>query len=381
MNKIIRFPTSVKLNKCFVKNAEKVFRMTQRELKKYLINFLVSAGYKPVCDGKFIYAVGSLPVATVAHLDTVHKHTVSKIHKTVDHIWSAEEGIGGDDRCGVLIIEKIINSGLRPTVIFTEDEEIGCIGASDFIKKHECAPDGLKYIVEFDRANGDDCVFYSCDNAEFTEFVESYGFKQNYGSYSDICEIAPVWGVAAVNISCAYYNPHTTSEYVDMVELLGIIEKAKRLIADSANNNVQTYEYIEEEFPRWSYRGVSNWYDFFDYNDSFSNFEYPAAHESTYRQCGFAIGDDAATTSDYDFYTVEVNYMYDGYIIMRNEFTGEEFDFDSSDDTYFVDANGNVYVAACGDGCCRMSGCTAYDNHGYPWKFDEGDVIELIVID
>ena len=64
-------------------------------------------------------------------------------------MWSPM-GLGADDRAGVFAIIQILQSGLRPHIIFTTDEEKGCLGA-EALAKTECPFQELKYIIELDR--------------------------------------------------------------------------------------------------------------------------------------------------------------------------------------------------------------------------------------
>lgn len=165
-------------------------------------------------------------------------------------------GIGGDDRCGITMILEIIKE-LRCHVLFTEDEEIGGVGAGKF-----CAS-GIKpkinFIIEFDRAHERDAVYYELDNEVFAETVEKYGFKRDYGSYSDIVDIAPVLGCAAVNLSCGYYNAHTQHEFVSIPQMYAQIERVKELIANESEN---FFEWKEAKYSRdWYYGGYDGWYD------------------------------------------------------------------------------------------------------------------------
>ena len=66
----------------------------------------------------------------VAHIDSVHTKAPSKISLIGDKL-SAENGIGGDDKCGIVAILEILKSGADVNAIFTIDEEIGAIGASN----------------------------------------------------------------------------------------------------------------------------------------------------------------------------------------------------------------------------------------------------------
>ena len=51
----------------------KIFKMEQREVKKYAKKVLKQHGYTPNLGDGFIMAQGDLPVILVAHMDTVFK--------------------------------------------------------------------------------------------------------------------------------------------------------------------------------------------------------------------------------------------------------------------------------------------------------------------
>lgn len=195
-------------------NADKIFMLKQPELKKYLHRYLISQKYKPVSMDGFVYAEGEIPVLLVAHMDTVHFDSPGVICKggMYNSIWMSPNGIGGDDRAGVYMVAEIIKT-LKCHVLFCEDEETGGVGARKFTKSG-ILPD-VNHIIEFDRMGANDAVFYSCDNTEYTGFIESFGFKFAYGSFSDISTIAPYMGTAAVNLSAGYFNPHTKYESVN----------------------------------------------------------------------------------------------------------------------------------------------------------------------
>ena len=223
------------------KSLNKIFRMTQKELKTSLEDKLKRKYEKVISDEGFLYAEGTLPVILVAHLDTVHHEVPSIICYSQDSRYvMSPQGIGGDDKCGVIAILSILQeTDLRPHIIFTEDEEIGGIGANKFCKK--IAKVNANYIIEIDRKGDNDCVFYDCDNEDFTKFVEGFGFETDYGSFSDISTIAPHLGIAAVNLSSGYYNPHTNHEYVDLIALRNVIERVKNMLKTESSK----FEYIE----------------------------------------------------------------------------------------------------------------------------------------
>ena len=214
-------------------------RATQYDLKWKLVDELTQCGYEPVMQDGFLYGAGSVPVLLVAHLDTVHKIQPEHVWESIDGTtWKADEGIGGDDRCGVYALLKIMRRH-KVHVLFCEDEEIGCIGARKFAKS-EIKPD-VNFIIEFDRKGANDAVFYDCDNMYFIDYICKFGFQEDFGSFSDISVIAPALGVAAVNLSSGYYLAHTNDEYIVWPEL----ERNIEIVCGMLEGELQRFEYIE----------------------------------------------------------------------------------------------------------------------------------------
>lgn len=82
-------------------------------------------------------------------------------------------------------------------------------------------------------------------------------FKTAFGTYSDICDIAPALKTAAVNLSCGYYNSHTTKEYVVLDEMEKNIAKVKRLLDRTSSDDV--FEYVEDIYDYSYCWGESNY--------------------------------------------------------------------------------------------------------------------------
>ena len=229
------------------KEFEKICRMSQKSLKNYLKQKLCREYGNVIVGDGYLYAKGNFPVLLVAHLDTVHRKLPSIfVYDQTQDIISSPQGIGGDDRAGVYMIMEIIKM-FNCSVLFTEDEEIGGIGASKFVKTDFVKEMDVNYIIEFDRMNSNDAVFYSCANEEFEEFITKDFYKTNYGTYSDICDIAPVVGCAAVNLSCGYHKPHTTDEYVVLSEMENSIKAACDILARTNTDDKFDYVEVEEE--------------------------------------------------------------------------------------------------------------------------------------
>lgn len=229
---------------------ETLAKMSQKELKAVLAKHLAECGYPVKANKGYVYAKGKVPVLLVAHLDTVHKQRIKSIYYNQDRTrLMSPEGIGGDDRAGVFIILQVIKN-YRCHVLFCEDEEIGAIGARAFTKS-KIKP-AVNYIVEVDRRGANDAVFYRCDNPDFTDFVCAFGFKKEFGSFSDISVIAPHLGIAAVNLSAGYHNEHTKSEFVDLLEMEATIERIMRMVETPS----EKFDFIERHlFSRYSNYG------------------------------------------------------------------------------------------------------------------------------
>lgn len=245
------------------KEFEKICRMSQKSLKNHIKQKLQMRYEEVIVDDGFVYAQGSFPVLLVAHLDTVHSKLPNMIlYDKNQNIVSSPNGIGGDDRCGVYMIFEIIKK-FNCSVLFCEDEEDGGIGANKFVKTDLARTLDFNYIIEFDRANANDAVFYSCDNYDFEKFITRDFYKINYGTYSDICDIAPVIGCAAVNLSCGYYKAHTKDEYVVLSDMENSIKAACDILARTTQND--KFEYVEYfEYGAWNGYGYNG---FIDYND------------------------------------------------------------------------------------------------------------------
>ena len=244
-------------------------KFDQSELKLLLPKYLIKEGYNDVAIGDgYIYAKGELPVLLTAHMDTVHKELIVDFYEYYDeekkqHIISSPQGIGGDDRCGIYMILQIIKTH-KCSVLFCEDEEIGGVGSRKFCKTELVNElSDLNYLIELDRANGTDAVFYDCDNYDFTDFIENNtGYKYSYGSFSDISNLSPACKVASVNLSCGYYNAHSTSEYVIVEEMLNTIETVKKLL----DVECKQYEYYESIYGKYGAYGLSRYYGYGGYS-------------------------------------------------------------------------------------------------------------------
>lgn len=239
---------------------EKLYRLTQAQLKKHLRKILIKKGRTVHSQKGFLYSPGTHPVLLIAHMDTVHKEPVRTICKSGDgNVWMSPQGIGGDDRNGVWMVLETIKE-FDCHVLFCEDEEIGGVGASLFCSSG-FKPE-VNFIVEFDRQGNNDCVFYDCANDDFENFVEAYGFKTAFGTFSDISIIAPHLKVAAVNLSAGYHNAHTQHEYIVWSEMRDIVSRAKKMISNAEGH---FFSYIRAT-KAWNFGKGKGYYSYSGYD-------------------------------------------------------------------------------------------------------------------
>lgn len=249
-----------------IKLMENLVSVNQKALQNVLYKFLKKHYSYVTFNKEYLFAEGDIPIALVAHMDTVFKNPAYELFydQKKNVMWSPT-GMGADDRAGVFAIIKIIKSGLRPHVIFTTDEEIGGVGASS-LAQLPCPFKDLRYIIQLDRRNANDCVFYDCDNEDFEKYVEKFGFVTAYGSFTDICHLCPSWSVAGVNLSVGYRDEHSVSEVLFVGQLLDTIEKVKKMLSEK---DIPSFIYIPA--PLYYY----NWHHYYDdYDDDFADYHF-----------------------------------------------------------------------------------------------------------
>lgn len=250
---------------------QNICHLSERGVLSYMKDLLTSKyGQESViATPSYIVCIGDLPVALVAHADTVFSRPpiIDNFFydQEKDVIWNPD-GAGADDRAGVFSISKIIKStNLRPHVIITTGEESGCIGAGKLVAHMRDFPGDLRFMIQLDRRGHNDSVFYDCMNYEFEDWINKYGFQTEWGSFTDISVLAPAWKVAAVNFSIGYEDEHHEIERLHVDWMFETIAKTINILTDVANNieGTQKFIYIESSYS-WHYRPHSAWYDYDD---------------------------------------------------------------------------------------------------------------------
>lgn len=252
------------LNKNVVEFVE-LCKKTQNELLKYLPKVLLNFYKKKRINATkdYIFVKGDIPVLLVAHLDTVHKKTVANVWiDYTQNIIKSDEGIGGDDRCGVYAILNILKkSTQRPFILFTTNEEIGGVGVAKFCKDYAKKGLDVNCMIEIDRRGHNDVVRYDDDNDSLIDiFTKDLDYKESQGSYTDICTLAEEFGVSGVNLSSGYYNAHTLQEYVVLSDLEHTIDRVIIFIQNPAYwSKKHVFESVPYDYNGFGYN--SWWYD------------------------------------------------------------------------------------------------------------------------
>lgn len=225
-----------------------IVQSRERDLVEYLGRQIPKVYGEDNCiiTDDYIFAKGTIPVILCAHMDTVFKVVPETIlyDEKQELIWSPQ-GIGGDDRNGIYTILKIISKRAKdklPYVLFTTQEESGCIGARKATKPLKAHSEGINFAIQIDRQGSTDAVFYRCKNQEFIDYICSFGYKETPGSRTDICEFCPDWNIAGVNFSCGYMHNHTEKEIVNVKDMFQTIEMIEKILDDEGNKKKFPFE-------------------------------------------------------------------------------------------------------------------------------------------
>lgn len=261
-----------------------IVQSRQSKLQKMLYK-LLKRHYKNIINTPdYILARGDIPVALVAHMDTVFKIPPEKIYydRQEGVLWSPD-GLGADDRAGVFLILKIlqrVKKDKKPTIIFTTDEECGCLGSSRLIEDMPQSQQDLKYIIQLDRHGQEDCVFYDDINEEFEKYVNQFGFETNWGTLSDISVICPAWGISGVNLSVGYEDEHQEIETLHVQYLYETFDKVLVMLDDIADAPYFKYQANEHVVQWWKYGMGGSVYDYPGWDDD--DYYYPYKNTEEY---------------------------------------------------------------------------------------------------
>lgn len=232
-----------------------------------------------------------------AHLDTVQGIQDLKLLdfiKVRNNILSGYGIIGGDDKCGVYIILKLLEEGEKINFLFPVQEEIGGIGSQNFVnERSDKIKDFCTYGIVLDRRGNSDILCYrdSYGVQSFSNFLEAigegFGYSGNVGLFSDADNLSDV--ISCTNLSVGYYNPHTEFEYVNLNDLKksmnfthAIIKNITEKFPAPKKNNHTTFHHAYIDSLKDD--GSTGFDEFFDGMEDFVNTEFETVD---YKECEF----------------------------------------------------------------------------------------------
>lgn len=137
-----------------------------------------------------------------------------------------QTSLGADDKNGIWVILTLLQMGKEINFAFCHSEETGGTGSQQVISDKEIAEliTTCSFGIVIDRRNAHDIIGYSneyClaldDKLESFAKEHGFGFKCASGSVSDADRFSKL--IECVNLSCGYYDPHTSKEYTNLNEL------------------------------------------------------------------------------------------------------------------------------------------------------------------
>lgn len=232
-------------------------------------------------------ATSTVP-AIACHIDTVHdiqkgvgkdgksrKYVVQKIpingsDCTKDCIYTSPTGVGGDDKCGIFIAIRLLKDPTITTLkaFFYVDEESGCVGSGFNIKNHPEWYTDVGFMIEPDRRGDRDLIFEGAGRTVSDDFVDDVneifgpeGFKEAVGLYTDVMRLQKNINVSCMNVSCGYWEPHSSKEEIHTSSLLRSLDMIRAFVI---KYGYTSYPHVQKPLKTTSYAGSWDILDEFD---------------------------------------------------------------------------------------------------------------------
>lgn len=216
----------------------------KRFIKKWVANNIegVTCTWDNAGNVYFVKGESETYPVVVAHLDQVQKAHAKdfKAVVTEDIVFGYSpsekeyQGLGADDKNGLWIALKCLETFDVIKVAFFVGEEIGCVGSSKCDMNFFA---DARFVVEPDRRGGSDLITsisgYDIASKEFLNAFDyaSFGYKETSGLMTDVLELTERGvGVACINMSCGYYNPHSDEEFTVIADLLNALDLVEHII-------------------------------------------------------------------------------------------------------------------------------------------------------
>jgi putative aminopeptidase FrvX len=213
-----------------------MFAFIIRKLKALNVEYYVLDGCIYVTKGK-----AEVYPCVVAHMDTVHNIvedlTLLKVGDNItgfNTITMKQTGVGGDDKVGIYLALELLMKFDNMKAVFFRDEEVGCHGSYDAYMEFF---DDCSFVLQGDRRGNNDFITRASgiqlSSKNFRKAVSAslkkYGYSTADGMMTDVMALKENGlKISCANISCGYYNPHSSYEYVNVKD----VQKCLNLMTD-----------------------------------------------------------------------------------------------------------------------------------------------------
>ena len=160
------------------------------------------------------------------------------------------EGLGADDKVGIWVALCCLKTEPNLKCAFFVGEEVGCVGSND------CDMDFFSdcmYVIQCDRKGRNDFISDAgCTELCSKEFIqdiglELFGYREEHGLMTDVMTLKDRGlKVSACNISCGYYDPHTSHEFIvikDVTCCLAFVRNILKRCTRTYPHESQSYGY------------------------------------------------------------------------------------------------------------------------------------------
>lgn len=165
-----------------------------------------------------------------AHMDQVCFDQLKNIDIDIDHNVFGNTSLGADDKNGVYIVLKLLEAFPGMSFCFSVNEESG----GGLWNISDSMPIDIPYCLVFDRRGNTDIIGKSngyCSKRfenKISKLLKPLGYKPNSGTWSDANFFSQY--TDSVNLSCGYYEAHSSYEYANLKDIEIAIQAGKVLI-------------------------------------------------------------------------------------------------------------------------------------------------------
>jgi di/tripeptidase len=203
-------------------------------VRDYIVNFAIDNQLQFNLDTKGnVYVFkgelneGEFYPCVVAHMDTVYKNQIEmvRLQENLDIIETEDNGdiilraknngIGGDDKCGVAICLELLLQSDKIMAAFFVEEEFGCRGSK---LADKVIFEKVGYVIEFDAPSDNWCSEYCYGIKLYTEDVfnkikpiltEHKITNISNDPYTDVVSLKKAFDFICLNFFAGYYNQHS----------------------------------------------------------------------------------------------------------------------------------------------------------------------------